>query len=173
MKNYRVILALDPSGNFSEGKGTTGVCLLDARTGKIIDTTHISAEGFSSMEAYWQAHINLISTMKATYDDVLLVIEDYLLYGHKKDCQVNSRMETPKLIGVIQHFCYRTQTPYIIQTAAEVKNRWSDEILKHKELIIPKGRGYTTPTGSSINRHEKDAIRHAIHTYTFKLKEGA
>ena len=33
-------------------------------------------------------------------------MEDYMLYPNKAKSQVNSRMETPKLIGVIQLNCY-------------------------------------------------------------------
>ena len=41
MKKYNYVLALDPSGNFHEGKGTTGYCLLDANENKIIEYGYI------------------------------------------------------------------------------------------------------------------------------------
>ena len=47
----RYILALDPSGNFKEGKGITGWCLLDTQTKKIAKFGYISAEMYRTQQA--------------------------------------------------------------------------------------------------------------------------
>ena len=39
MNNDRYVLALDPSGAYKEGLGTTGWCLLDQQTKKIVKLT--------------------------------------------------------------------------------------------------------------------------------------
>lgn len=165
MKKYNYILALDPSGNFNEGKGTTGYCLLDANADKIIEYGFISSTDYSSMESYWYAHIRLLN--RIYNKQTVIVIEDYLLYGSKKDNQINSRMETPKLIGALQLHCYRHHIHYILQPASEVKNRWTDTILDHKGYFKIVGNG-TKLNDKYISKHTKDAIRHAVHFNTFK-----
>lgn len=117
------------------------------------------------MESYWYAHIKLLNRLCTK--QTILVIEDYLLYGSKRDNQINSRMETPKLIGALQLHCYRNHIHYILQPASEVKNRWTDKILDHKGYFCIVGSG--TKIGDKyISKHTKDAIRHAVHFNTFK-----
>lgn len=169
MQRIKKILALDPSGNYNEGKGTTGWCLFDVVKNTVEKTGAISAEDYISMERYWYQHLLLLDLFKN--GDTIIVMEDYFLYNHKKDCQVNSRMETPKLIGAMQLHCWELGIPYDMQTAAEVKTRWTDKILEHKGYVALKGNR-TYVNGVSINRHSKDAIRHAVHYSQFKLERG-
>lgn len=170
---YPLILALDPSGSFYEGKGTTGWCLMDALTLQFISCGSIFAKNFKTMEDYWKAIIDLIGEVVHDHPgQVIVVCEDYLLYASKTQDQINSRMETPKLIGCIQYYCYHSRIPYYMQTAAEAKKRWTDEILIHKHYIKPHGRGYMPTTGfnKTYTHHSLDAIRHAVHYATFKNK---
>lgn len=165
--NLRTILALDPSGSFYEGKGTTGWCLFDTMLMQPIRTGALYATDYTCMEEFWEAHIKLLESFAMPY---MLVIEDYLLYGNKVDSQINSRMETPKLIGVLQHHCWLTHQSYYMQTASEVKTRWTDEILVHKGILVRTGRCFALSVNPKevINRHCKDAVRHATHYAYFK-----
>ena len=169
---YKHILALDPSGSFHEGKGTTGWCVLDAQTIQVLKTGFIAAKDFPGMEDYWGDHLLLIKQLCT--EDTIVVIEDYLLYESKLDTQINSRMETPKLIGLLQYSLWEKHIPYYMQTAVEVKKRWADNILIHKGIFIPKGNGVCLPIDTSklINRHCKDSVRHAVHYATFRNKEN-
>jgi hypothetical protein len=168
---YDNILALDPSGCYNEGKGTTGWCLYNANTKQIVATGSISALSYPCKEAFWDAHIELIKTF--INDKTALVIEDYFIYASRASAQINSHMETPQVIGVMQHYCWRYGIPYHMQKASDVKTRWSDKILVHKNIIKPKGNGYVVAqTNKRINRHCKDAIRHAVHYATFKNKRS-
>lgn len=169
---YNYILALDPSGSFYEGKGTTGYCLFDVQKNEFIICGSIFAKNYNCMEEYWDAIVKLIIDTCRTYDKTYLVCEDYLLYSTKLQDQINSRMETPKLIGVIQHMCWKLQIPYYMQTAAEVKKRWADHILEHKGYIRMFRNRYIPTSGdmTTYTHHTLDAIRHAAHFITFKLK---
>ena len=172
-ETYKIILALDPSGSFYEGKGTTGWCVLDASSMKFITCGSIFAKHYVSAEEYWDEILKLIREVSDNYPgQVIVVCEDYLLYATKLKDQINSRMETPKLIGVIQHYCYIKHIPYYMQTAAEVKKRWTDEILMFKKYIKPYRKGYRPTTGitDTYTHHSLDAIRHAVHYATFKNK---
>ena len=166
------ILALDPSGAFEEGKGTTGWCMLkDDRT--FVNIDHISAKDFATDMDYWKAHIDLIRIHHNVYENnMVVVIEDYLLYATEALSQINSRFETVQLIGVIRYFCSQNNITLVIQQASQVKSRWANTILEHKGFIVKKGRSFYIPgTTHIINRHELDAVRHAMHYATFKNKE--
>lgn len=172
MTSFTHILALDPSGNFDEGKGTTGYCIFDITRDKIIEVGCYSAKSFHSLESYWDAQIKFIKQMRDRYGPKFgLVIEDYLLYSSKVESQINSRMETPKFIGAVQYYCYKQRIFYTLQKASEVKTRWTDDILHHKKYIEKHGKLYYTPgTNQTVNGHSRDAIRHAVHYATFKNK---
>ena len=175
MKNFSHILAIDPSGNFEEGKGTTGMCLFDAEENKILALKNITASDFTSKEDYWQEHINAINRviMNPKYRKTIIVIEDFMLDPKRALQQSHSRMETPKLIGIIQLHCSTHNIPYAMQRPTDVKNRWADYILEYKKYIVKYRNTYVLPdTNKSISRHCKDAIRHAVHYSTFKNKEN-
>ncbi len=175
--NFTHILSLDPSGNFHEGKGTTGWCIFDVQEDKIHRASAISAKDYDTMEAYWHAHILLINDIaRKRPGKVVVVIEDYLLYATKANNQINSKMETPKLIGVLQHYLWGKRVPYCMQNASEVKTRWDDDILVHKGYLALRGikyRAHRLPGEDVLlNKHCRDAIRHAVHYATFKIKGG-
>lgn len=163
---YKYFLAFDPSGSFDEGKGTTGWVLMDyAET--LIDKGAIYAEDFKCKEEYWNAHIDLIRHCRERYGkDLLVVIEEYLLYRDRYRSQTNSKMETCRLIGLMQWYCWSTTQCYSMQTAASVKDRWSDDLLI-REGIIRKDRSgkyvHITSNYSLALGHTRDAFRHAIH----------
>ena len=173
MKNYnkRYVLALDPSGNFLEGKGTTGWCVFDCLDDRVTIVGEIAAATVLSFEEHWAAHLALIDSVVTRYgvENVHIVIEDYLLYHSKAQSQTNSRMETPQLLGVLKFHCWMNSIDYSLQTANEVKERWANEVLQHKGYIKKDGRGYESPLGHKpLSRHSADAVRHAVHFATFK-----
>ncbi len=159
------ILVIDPSGSFEEGKGITGWCLFKDKD--LIAVGQIRAEDAPTKYDYWQNHINLIESIKPD----LVVIEDFRLYADKAMNQINSRMETPKLIAIIEYHLHKLNIPYHFQMAYEVKNRWEDRILLHKGYITQSTGGRYYAVGSQVSEHIRDAIRHGVHYVTFKLKQ--
>lgn len=167
MNNSRYVLALDPSGSYFEGKGHTGWCLLDQETNKIMKYGVIAAKNYSSQFQYWNAHVTLIDSMTGFKPDI--VIEDYLLYGERASNQINSRLETPQLLGIIKYEAWMRGMFIYIQTAMQVKTRWTDEILEHKGYMHKDGRSYCI-AGKPLVSHIKDSIRHAVHYMTYNSK---
>ena len=169
---YDYILALDPSGNFEEGKGTTGICGFACKNNCIDKLADIHASAFDSKEDYWQAHIEFIKHVLDILPNTIVVIEDFTLDPRRALQQSHSKMETPKLIGILQLYCQQNNIPYKMQRASEVKTRWADHILEYKHYIVKKNRMYYLPEHTKpISRHCKDAIRHAVHFATFYNKE--
>ena len=170
--NYKTILAIDPSGNFEEGKGTTGICLFDCTENDIDCLRDIRANRYNTKEEYWQAHVDFIQQVIDASPDTIVIIEDFTLDPRRAMQQSHSKMETPKLIGILQLYCQQHNIPYKMQRAVEVKKRWADHILEYKKWIIKKNRMYYLADGiRPMSRHCKDAIRHAVHFATFYNKE--
>lgn len=167
MNNSRYVLALDPSGNYKEGQGTTGWCLLDMQTDKIMKFGVIKAKDYSCQFQYWDAHIKLIDSLTGYHPDV--VIEDYLLYGNRAENQINSRLETPQLIGLIKYECYMRGIFIYIQTAMQVKTRWTDDTLVHKKYIQKHDNHYYM-SNTLLSKHVIDSVRHAVHYKTYNSK---
>ncbi len=166
--NYDYILAIDPSGNFEEGKGTTGTCLFNATQNDIERLQDICAKRYNTKEEYWQAHLKYIQQIINQYPKLIIIIEDFTLDPRRAMQQSHSKMETPKLIGILQLYCKQHNIPYRMQRAVEVKNRWADHILEFKGYIQKRNRVYYLPGETRpMSRHCKDAIRHAVHYITF------
>jgi Holliday junction resolvasome RuvABC endonuclease subunit len=173
LKNsIRYVLGIDPSGNFIEGKGTTGWCVFDTKRNRIAHIGSIQASQSKSQEAYWHANIEMIKTMVDRYrmEGIVLSVEDYVLYAGKARSQINSAMETSQLIGIIKMLCFYKGIPLYMRTASQVMRRWTDTILEHKSYIYKVGGSwYTECRQHVLCEHERDAMRHAIHCAYFEL----
>lgn len=132
-----------------------------------INVSFLSAKEYDSPEAYWNAHLEYIDTLIQHAPNTVVVMEDYLLYADKVKSQTHSRMETPKLIGIIQHHCFVNKIPCFIEPASAVKTRWTNPILERAGYIKAVGNSYQTQSGQKIMKHQLDAIRHAAHFASF------
>lgn len=156
------VLAFDPSGNYNEGKGTTGwaISLDDFPPSKL---GQIAAEGYKSRQAYWFAHKELIESF---FPDVC-VIESYRLFGHKSKEQIGSSLETPQMIGYLEMVCYELMIPVVYQDPT-TKSRHADDVLL-KIGVIEKKSNKLYYKGELTNLHMRDALRHCMY-YQRKLK---
>lgn len=173
----KYILGIDPSGNFIEGKGTTGLCLVNLTTNKPIWAGYIQACNYNSQEEYWDRVISCIQVVCKQYKGTALAVEDYILYQSTAMSQVNSTFETPQLIGVIKYHCYMNKIPLFIRPASRVKKRWTEDIMVRKGYLkYNKRTGYyiEDEDGNTIQmiEHSRDALKHAIHCMLFEVKEN-
>lgn len=166
-----LVLAIDPSGAYFEGKGHTGWALFETdgeQQRNLLDFGCITADKYSSLPDYYHAVSNLIKP------GMIVVIEEFMLYATQAKSQINSRMETSKFLGYLQMYCYDHGNKVCMQTASEVKKRWADHILEHKG-ILQQSNGtvikFWYALGRQTNDHERDAIRHGMHFCTFKAKK--
>ena len=171
-KMYRYTMGIDPSGAFKEGSGTTGWCVLDNETNKLLEVGTVAAKDYKNCHEYWEAHIQLIKQLIKRYNNIAISIEDYILYKNAAMAQVNSQLETVQLLGIIKQFCWSYAIDYYIRPAVAVKKRWSDNILVYKGIITMDKKNYAVPGSKQhICEHERDSIRHAVHFNTFENKE--
>lgn len=163
------VIGVDPSGSYKEGKGTTGIAILDC-DGQLENHFTINAQDYGSQIEYWRAVLGMLETLALT-NHAVFSVEDYVLYANSAKAQINSEMETSKLIGAITVLAHELSVKMYIRNAAQVMNRWSNKILLHKKLIFMQGNRYVDSTGAPINKHSLDALRHAVHCYYFELKK--
>lgn len=165
----KYILGIDPSGSFNEGKGITGFALLSPK-GKLITHTFVNAKDYNTQIDYWKGILDEINAYKKRYKDLVISIEDYVLYANSAKSQINSEMETSKLIGAIAVHAHTINVPLYKRNASQVKNRWNNDILVHKNFITKQGNKWLDSKGNWINKHCLDALRHALHCYYFELE---
>jgi len=175
LTTFTDILAIDPSGNFKEGKGITGWAVFEIAKNKVFETGTIKAEDYKTRTDYWQNHIALIHAVKHPVNTKhIVVMENFTLYGDRANSQINSELETPRLLGILELTCAKYFEKYVFQNASQVKNRWNNMILEHKGYIKKlNAKSYTLPDSDKIlTNHELDAIRHAVHLYHFYKGEN-
>lgn len=148
------IIAIDPSGNFSNGKGGTGIAsYIDGK----VESITVWAKNYNSKEDYYKAIIDL-----ALNNPTLVVIEDFKLQsGARANAQSNQSMETSELIGRIESELDRHEIKHRRQQNV-VKHRWKNDELFKEEMIEAVGE---MPKGMS--RHERDAWSHFLTAYFF------
>ena len=170
------VLGIDPSGSFHEGKGTTGMWVLKRSSKKVLSTKRvmeIKAVDYASAPAYWHAHLQAIKAAVDMYPGIVVSLEDYILYESKAMAQSNSKLETSRLIGAIQVFCWFNNIPLYIRPAVIAKSRWRNETLVRKGVLREEnGLYYYDKNSKPVSRHCLDALRHAMHCMLFELPKG-
>lgn len=161
------ILAIDPSGNFKEGKGKTGFAFLflDEVDGHSINFGTIDARNYDTRVDYWFDVALLISMEKPD----ILIIEDYRLYntsGTSASVQSFSQLETPRLLGVLEQTAQFNHIKEVVWQMANVTKPYSDDkLIRLGILEKTKNRYYFRD--KPVNDHERSALRHLLR-YTDK-----
>ena len=162
------ILAIDPSGSFNEGKGQSGWVITD--NNKVVSFGLLKAIDYNTKEEYWKAHTELINREVIADENIHVVLENYRLYATKANSQINSEMETVRLIGYIEMFLYELSVVPNFQLAAQVKGRFSDEILIRYKMITKDSNGRQYINGINVAGHVVDALRHACLFYNLEKR---
>lgn len=149
------ILVFDPSGNFDEGKGTSGWALFIK--GNLTSFGEIKSSDYSDIESYWNAHSEMIHDANPD----IVVCESFKLNPGKAGAQSWSYLETPQLIGYLRMRCWHKHIPFRTQDPS-IKVRFTDEILIGTGDLEKKGQKYYC-MGRETNLHKRDAIRHGIY----------
>jgi hypothetical protein len=142
-------IAVDPSGNFKEGKGTTGWAVFE--DGELKEFGEVKASNYNTQLDYWGDIIGILSKYPT------VVCESYRLQPSKSMAQSWSALETPQLIGVIRYTCKN-----VIFQDPVIKKRFTDEILITKGVVDKEGKLYKVQ-GRVTNDHMRDAIRHGLY----------
>lgn len=162
-----ITITIDPSGNFEEGKGHTGIARMSNNDWSTVETSSINAKTFDDRHTYWTAVKKIIQDAHLNGDKVQIVIESYVT--RMNGFTIGKMPETAMLIGVLVYFCEMYDIPYYFQNASQAKTRFKDEQLPN---YIPNlelrdtGRYYLN--GKLINDHERDALKHLLYFKRYK-----
>lgn len=162
----KFIVAIDPSGNFENGQGGTGVAYYsETPSGKTFFHETVWAKNYVSKAEYYKAIENCIESFVLTIsqDQTLVVIEDFRIQAGNAKKTSNQTMETSELIGRLESKLDDMGVKHKRQQNV-VKSRWPNQLLI-KELTE---MGFDTPKFKSP--HERDATRHLLQAifWTFK-----
>jgi len=158
LKTTSLVLAIDPSGNFIDGKGHTGLVLARV-TDEGYDIIHketLRADKFDTRLEYWKAHMDIIDP-----ELDLVIVEDFMLYPHIK--QGFSYMETPRVVGIIEMQADLFDVPLVFQRAVDI-SALSDDVLINRG-VLEKKKNRLWHNGHIYNDHERSALKHFILWY--------
>lgn len=155
-----IVLAIDPSGNFDEGKGHTGLAWSFGDWDAVI-VRSVNAKAYKRRVDYWEAVVKYIKDLAEKHsvaNNIHVVIEKYVTRSN--GFTTGKVSETAMLIGVLTYVCELNNIPYTMQTPSQVKTRYSDDALcKLFTYMESKGNRYYLGDHCT-NDHERDALRH-------------
>lgn len=160
----RTVMCFDPSGNHSEGDGTTGWAVFV--DGELRNFGDVAASDYHSPEMYW-SEVGKLIEIRPKPD--LVVCESFKLFAHKSKQQAWSEMETPQLIGYLRMVCWTNAVPLYFQDPKD-KVRVADPILEHMGVIEKRGQMYYC-MGRKTNLHMRDAIRHGVFFHRYNKEK--
>ena len=170
-----IILAVDPSGSFNYGSGTTGWCLVDKEKEKIIRLGAIKAKDFDKKDDYINKHKELLEFQFDT-----LVIENFILYPSSASSFYHQELETSEIVGIIESLAKSLGKEVVRQRAVDIKTALKKPNIlmrlvnrKQKQLTaeVIAGRTYWTFENKRVSNHIVDSIRHAFYYINKKRKE--
>lgn len=156
----KIILAIDPSGNFEDGKGHTGLAW-SYDSWEHVYVISINAKKYTKRVEYWDAVVSCIRELHNKKDaghDVHVVMEKYVTRSN--GFTTGKVSETAMLIGVLTYWCEVWDISYTMQSPSQAKTRYTDtHLCKLFPALEQKGNRYYL-NGVCTNDHERDALRH-------------
>lgn len=156
-----IVLVIDPSGNYEEGKGTTGYAVFRVTGDEFVLTEKgsLCAKDYESRYLYWSS---MARKFVGVINPDFVVIEDYRLYNTRAmgaQTQSFSLMETPRFIGYLEmRFIEERCIHPIFQMAKDTKP-YEDDIMIKLGIFEKKGK-LIYYNGVKTNDHERMAIKH-------------
>jgi hypothetical protein len=159
----KLVLSIDPSGNYVDGHGHTGLVLAQVSEAgwEVVMKETIKAADYDSRLDYWRAHIPLLDQGLD-----LIVMEDFMLYPFVK--QGFSYMETPRLLGILELSADTFGIPIVFQRAADMAHLKEDVLIERG--ILEKRKNRYWHKGKIYNDHERSALKHFIVWYEKETK---
>ena len=154
-------IVIDPSGSFNEGKGHTGIVTLIDNDWSTLNVCCIYANKYSTRVEYWTTMIKYVLTQIPSDKNVRIVIESFLIRSN--GFTLGKMPETILFIGALIYALEVRSISYVLQTPAQAKARFKDELLpKYIPNLIRKPNGWYTLNGQVINDHMRDALKHLL-----------
>lgn len=155
------LIFIDPSGNFNEGKGHTGIACIENYDWSTLKTKSLSAAHYTSRHQYWDAMISKVLDFRKTADDIV-VIESFMI--RTNGFLIGKMPETIQFIGALCWELEQYGVKYTLQTPTQAKARFKDEKLPdYIEGLEHHDNGRYYLNGIQINEHIRDALKHMLY----------
>lgn len=161
-----VTIAIDPSGNFEEGRGHTGMATINDSDYSTITVKSINAKDFETRHEYWHTVRAEISRYVFLKIPVQVVIESYVVRAN--GFTTGKMPETAMLIGVLTFYCEQHSIPVYFQAPSQAKARFKDNLLpSYIPNLVYSGKYYYLGS-QKLNDHERDALKHLLYFKRYK-----
>ena len=155
-------IAVDPSGSFNEGKGHTGISIVDDWNWNTLVTLSYSAKSYAHRHLYWKT---IIDAVTRTGKDVIVIIESFVVRSN--GFLVGKMPETSLMIGALIWELEEVGIPYVFQSPSQAKTRFKDEYLgkyiPNYTKETKSGKDYYYLNGRITNDHERDSLKHLLY----------
>ena len=153
---------VDPSGSFNEGKGHTGIAVIDDWDWNTLQIKSIDAKKFDTRLEYWRFIITTVHILCKNPMNTRVIIESFVVRAN--GFTLGKMPETIMLIGALVYKLENYNIKYTFQTPSQAKTRFKDEYLGR---YIPKyerrDNGFYYLDGKRINDHIRDALKHLLY----------
>ncbi len=165
-------MAIDPSGSYNEGKGSTGIALMYGDDMTNLTSYDIKAKHFENRHDYWKeimSHPILLSK------NITVIIETFVVRSN--GFLVGKMPETSLFIGALVWELEKRNIPYVFQNPSQAKTRFKDEnlgkYLTNYEIRKDKrGRNLYYLNDKQLNDHQRDAIKHLLYYKRYGEREA-
>ena len=155
-------VCIDPSGSFNEGKGHTGIAIIEDDNWETLQTLSLYANKYNSRLEYWQDIFNkTILPYKNNPKDIKVIIESFTIRSN--GFLIGKMPETFLLLGAMVYIMEKLGIEYIFQSPSAAKSRFKDE---HLDRYIPnfiKKNNFYYLNGIKTNDHIRDALKHLLY----------
>lgn len=158
---------IDPSGSFNEGKGHTGVAIMEDEDWDSLKVYSIAADKFTTRYNYW----NYIMCIIKKYSTAVVIIESFMI---RNNGFLTGKMpETIRLIGAMEYFMDKFNVKYLFQTPSQAKARFKDDDLcKYIPEFEKRTNGKYYLKGKMTNDHIRDALKHLLYFHKYNKSKG-
>jgi len=160
---------VDPSGSFNEGKGHTGIAVIEDNDWNTLKYKSIAAKEFSTRHDYWYAIMETIEDYIYDVSDIQVIIESFMI--RTQGFLMGKMPETIQFIGALEFTLEEWGVRYSLQTPTQAKSRFKDDDLpKYIPGFEKRTNGRFYLNGKQVNDHIRDALKHLLYFTKYKSK---
>lgn len=155
-------VCIDPSGSFNEGKGHTGIAIIEDDNWNTLRTLSLYADKYNTRLEYWTDIINkTFMPFKDKPSEVKVIIESFTIRSN--GFLIGKMPETFLLLGAMVYLMEKLGIKYTFQSPSAAKSRFKDEILDRYIPNFIKKNNFYYLNGIRVNDHIRDALKHLLY----------
>ena len=158
---------VDPSGSFNEGKGHTGIAVIEDNDWSTLKYKSIAAKDYENRHQYWTAIMEEIVSHIDEESEAKVIIESFMI--RTQGFLMGKMPETIQFIGALEFILEECEVPYSLQTPTQAKSRFKDDDLpKYIPGFEKRINGRYYLNGKQVNDHIRDALKHLLYFIKYR-----